>query len=91
MSCEMCGECCEFATLIIKDTNSQKWLELHRMVVIGKLGNDLMVKVPIRCSELIDGRCNIYNTRPHVCSEYKCVKNVLNGVLFAKEKNGKDI
>ena len=80
MSCEMCGECCKYATMTVKDSGNSEWLKLHGMTIQATVGDSLLVMIPMKCSAFIDGKCTIYNTRPHICADFKCVKNVLNEV-----------
>ena len=80
MSCQHCGDCCLYATLLIpKGTGDQQWLELHSITIIEERPDGDLIKIPIRCKALAeDNRCLVYENRPTTCRKYHCAKSILD-------------
>lgn len=69
-ACALCrGACCEFFALPVRGLgwpeDVTRWLELHGQTVATA------VEFNCACTKLVDGKCSIYASRPHLCSEYE--------------------
>lgn len=90
MDCTRCGHCCisaHIALYSIKVDDDQqeygRWLSYHGLGTSSMDTDDgkvLVVKVPTLCQHLkFNGAtgqtsCAIYDTRPQICKEHKCVR-----------------
>ena len=78
MSCLRCGNCCdEVAFFVDKNRTDIEWVKLHGFVVEDR-GNEWRIMIKAQCSAKIDNKCSIYETRPEICKNFRCEKNVLN-------------
>ena len=70
-ACKLCrGACCE--AIQIPDTGNRdldRWVGLHQPKSIARVLNAMIL--PTRCRALVDGKCSIYDSRPHVCVVYE--------------------
>jgi Fe-S-cluster containining protein len=65
--CSKCGQCCRSLSFIIEMTDEwREYYEAHGCKVLGD-----MVLVPMVCPHLKDNMCDIYETRPQVCRDFK--------------------
>jgi Fe-S-cluster containining protein len=76
-SCQQCGSCCK--NIILRGPFSEKTKEWFIARGCGFMPDESVV-IPFKCPHLQgrDGqmkyRCDIYETRPEVCKEYRCWK-----------------
>jgi len=72
--CKQCGDCCKNLILPLTqyaNDDVKKWLEYHGVEVIDK-NPFTYIKIPLKCSKLVNNKCSIYDTRPETCREYFC-------------------
>jgi Fe-S-cluster containining protein len=80
--CEQCGHCCEFLSVplayVMPNDKLAFWLET-RGIPFQTIGNHLWLKIDIPCPHLSPGGwCTIYDKRPRMCEEGKCVKGTIH-------------
>ncbi|MFH0982092.1 MAG: YkgJ family cysteine cluster protein [Planctomycetota bacterium] len=79
MLCEHCtAVCCKYIALPMdrptspRDFNDIRWYLMHEDVSVFIEDGDWYVQFATRCRNLtLDNRCEIYETRPQICHEYK--------------------
>ena len=73
--CSKCGACCRHLSFQIEDTDG-RWAEYYKahgctVIKNKKIENMIMILVPNVCPHLKDNLCDIYETRPQVCRDFK--------------------
>jgi Fe-S-cluster containining protein len=82
MTCLLCDHCtalcCRYVALPIdtprtkRDFDDIRWYLMHEGISIFVEDGDWYINIMARCKNLQpDNRCAIYDTRPHICQEYK--------------------
>ncbi len=77
--CEHCaGACCRYVALPIDkprsagDYDDIRWYVMHEGLSVFVEDGDWYVQIQARCKNLRhDNMCNVYQTRPRICREYK--------------------
>ena len=78
MACKSCGKCCENISFNVSaETADVEFIKLHGFEVEER-GDMLRVLVNIPCQMLKGGKCTIYENRPELCRQHKCVENLLD-------------
>ena len=82
-ACEICkGACCEFIHLKLPEqVDMLKWLLCH-----GESWHD-GVALDCRCKHLKDGLCQIYDTRPDICRNFKVGSNDCKNAILRQRRN----
>lgn len=77
--CEHCtGLCCKYIALPIdtpktrRDFDDIRWYLMHENITVFVEEGDWYIQFATRCRNLTPANlCGVYETRPHICREYK--------------------
>ena len=81
IACEHCtGACCRYLALPIdpprtaRDYDDLRWYLLHEGIGVFVEEGEWYIQIQTTCRHLgPDSRCQIYETRPAICEDYKAV------------------
>jgi len=93
--CEHCaGACCRYVAIPLdkptsaRDYDDMRWYLMHEAISVFVEEGDWYIQFQTRCKQLGgENRCMKYDTRPHICREYKAGECDYSGGTYGYDKH----